>query len=166
MQHRLNRNKLLLIIYYKFQKIFKGQRIVEGTQAATNSWPWIARLEMNSELYGNKGADSCVGTIIDDKTIVTAAYLGCHFFQLSLTIQEFDLNLNSKLRTFSKFQIWTPYPHCVSNERMAYLSTVSYSWGYVNWNCWEDHNKTITGKARRQGHYLSAVSKIIFFIIK
>ena len=41
---------------------------------------------MNSELYGNKGADSCVGTIIDDKTIVTAAYLGCHFFQLSLTI--------------------------------------------------------------------------------
>ena len=35
---------------------------------------------MNAEQYGNKGADSCVGTIIDDKTIVTAAYLGCLFF--------------------------------------------------------------------------------------
>ena len=39
---------------------------------------------MIPELYGNKGPDSCAGTIIDDKTIVTAAYLGCPIFSNEL----------------------------------------------------------------------------------
>ena len=62
-----------------FKKIFNRQRIVGGVQAATNSWPWIVRLKVQPG-WGNKGSEACAGTIIDDKTIVTAAYLGCPIF--------------------------------------------------------------------------------------
>ena len=42
-------------------------RIVGGVEAKPNSWPWIARLIIDQQF-------GCGGTIIDEKTILTAAH--------------------------------------------------------------------------------------------
>jgi len=54
------------------QKFYKRPRIAGGTEAAANSWPWIARIDLQDA--PNRGSWSCAGTIIDPKTIVTSAY--------------------------------------------------------------------------------------------
>ena len=64
-------------------------RIVGGVEAKKNSWPWIARLSIDGR-YG------CGGTIIDEKTILTAGHCVANM-RRGVQVLDFKPNLGTDI---------------------------------------------------------------------
>ena len=52
-------------------RMFKGSRIVGGTEAQTGAWPWLVSLQIHS---GRFGAHVCAGSLVKNRWVLTAAH--------------------------------------------------------------------------------------------
>ena len=51
--------------------VFKGSRIVGGTEAQTGAWPWLVSLQIQSGRYR---AHVCAGSLVKNRWVLTAAH--------------------------------------------------------------------------------------------
>nr|XP_020763806.1 transmembrane protease serine 12 [Odocoileus virginianus texanus] len=52
-------------------RMFKGSRIVGGTEAQTGAWPWLVSLQIQSGRYR---AHVCAGSLVKNRWVLTAAH--------------------------------------------------------------------------------------------